>query len=88
MAKDVYSLGDIAGRGAVMLEIRCGRCERHGRLSVRRLLIEHGPNADLGAIMRGLTGDCPRHDEQQIQNRCDPYCPDLTRLFLGRGSAT
>jgi hypothetical protein len=54
MGRDTYSLGDIAGRGAVMLEIRCGRCDRHGRLSVRRLLIEHGPDADFGAIMRGL----------------------------------
>jgi hypothetical protein len=42
MAKDTYSLRDIAGRGAQMLEIRCGRCERHGRLSVRRRLAEHG----------------------------------------------
>jgi hypothetical protein len=82
MAKDVYSLGDIAERGATMLEIRCGRCDRHGRLSVARLLSEHGPNAEFGAIMRGLTGDCPRHNEQQIQSRCDPYCPDLVRLFL------
>jgi hypothetical protein len=54
---------------------------------VRRLLAEHGPAADFSAIMRGLTGDCPRHDEQQIQNRCDPYCPDLVRLFLPRSDA-
>ena len=82
MAKDVYSLGDIAARGATMLEIRCGRCDRHGRLSVARLLAEHGPNVDFGAIMRGLVGDCPKRDAAQIQDRCDPYCPDLPRLFL------
>ena len=71
-----------------MLELRCGRCERHGRRSVRRLLAEHGPNIDFGVIMRGLTGDCPRRDDHQIQNRCDPYCLDLVRLFLGKGSMT
>jgi hypothetical protein len=52
---------------------------------VRRLPLEHGPDADLGAIMRGLTGDCPHRDEQQIQNRCDPYCPDLVRLLYKLG---
>ena len=85
MANDVYSLGAIAARGATMLEIRCGRCDRHGRLSVARLLAEHGPNAEFSTIMRGLVGDCPHRDEQQIQNRCDPYCPDLVRLLYKLG---
>jgi hypothetical protein len=85
MARDTYSLGDIAARRATMLDIRCGRCDRHGRLSVARLLAEHGPNAEFSTIMRGLVGDCPHRDEQQIQNRCDPYCPDLVRLFYKPG---
>jgi hypothetical protein len=87
MGKGTYSLGDIAKRGAQMLEIRCGRCERHGRLSVARLLAAHGPEADFSAVMRLLVGDCPRRDDHQIQNRCDPYCPDLVRLFLRRSDA-
>jgi hypothetical protein len=37
--------------------------------------------------MRGLVGECPHHDEAQIQHRCDPYCPDLPRLFLPRSDA-
>jgi hypothetical protein len=82
MAQEAYSLGDIAARGATMLEIRCGRCDRHGRLSVARLLAVHGPDAEFGAVMRLLVRDCSHRDEQQIQNRCDPYCPDLVRLFL------
>ena len=87
MANDVYSLGAIAARGATMLEIRCGRCERHGRLSVARLLAAHGPDAEFGAVMRLLVLDCPNKDSPQIQNRCDPYCPDLPRLFLPRSDA-
>jgi hypothetical protein len=30
---------------------------------------------------------CPHRDEAQIQNRCDPYRPDLPRLFLPRSDA-
>jgi hypothetical protein len=26
-------------------------------------------------------GECSNRDSSQIQNRCDPYCPDLARLF-------
>ena len=86
MARDVITLGEVAERGAAMIEIRCGRCERAGRLSVARLLAEHGPNAAMGEVMRAQVGDCPKHDEAQIQNRCDPYCPDLVRLFFRPGA--
>jgi hypothetical protein len=38
VAKDVIVLGEVAARGVTMIDIRCGRCERHGRLWVKRLL--------------------------------------------------
>jgi len=38
VAKNVILLGEVAARGAAMLDIPCGRCDRHGRLSVQRLL--------------------------------------------------
>jgi hypothetical protein len=41
-------LGDVAGRLNV-LDIGCGRCERHGRLNTARLLAEHGPDAKMRA---------------------------------------
>jgi hypothetical protein len=53
---DVYSLGDIAARGATMLEIRWAR-----------LLAEHGPSKSFSEVMRGLVGDCPNKDSHQIQ---------------------
>jgi hypothetical protein len=81
MVRDVITLGEVAARGAVMIELRCGQCDQHGRLSVARLLAEHGPDAAMGAVMRAKVGDCPRRDAVQIQDRCDPYCPDLVRLF-------
>ena len=35
----------------------------------------------MGEVMRAQVGDCPHKDSAQLQNRCDPYCPDLARLF-------
>jgi len=51
MAKDVL-LGEVAARGATISDMRCGRCDRHGRLSVRRLLAEWGADASIRDIMR------------------------------------
>jgi hypothetical protein len=39
MAKDYIALGDVAARGAPIIEVRCGRCDRHGRLSVDLVLM-------------------------------------------------
>ena len=41
MRRDAVTLGDLAGRIA-MLEIACSRCERRGRLQVDRLLAQYG----------------------------------------------
>jgi hypothetical protein len=74
------TLGEVAARTDI-LDIRCGRCERHGRLNVARLLAQHGPETPIAEVMRAQIGDCPKRDDAQIQNRCDPYSPDLVRLF-------
>jgi len=84
MAHDVITLGDVAERGPEMIEIRCGRCDRTGRLSVARLLEAHGPGAAMGSVLHALVGDCPRREGSQIHARCDPYCPDLPRQFRAR----
>ena len=81
MARDVITLGEVAERGGEMIEIRCGRCDRTGRLSVARVLAEHGPSAAMGHVLHAQVGDCPKRDGPQIQDRCDPYCPDLPDLF-------
>jgi len=81
MAKDYIPLGAVADRGAAMIEICCSRCERHGRLSVARLLAEWGPDASLRDIMHEQIGSCAHKDDSQIYTRCDPYCPTLVELF-------
>ena len=86
MARDVILLGEVAERGATMIELRCGRCDRQGRLSTARLLAEHGPGAAMGEVMRAQVGDCPKRESTQIQERCDPYCPDLSGGEAMRGA--
>jgi hypothetical protein len=64
-----------------MIDIRCGRCDRRGRLSVKRLLAEWGADASLRDIMREQIGDCPKRDATQIYERCDAFSPTLAQLF-------
>jgi hypothetical protein len=81
-------LGEVAQRTEV-LGIGSGRCERHGRLNVARLMAHHGPDIPIAEVMRQQIRDCPKRNDAQMQNRCDPYCRDLMRLFrapeTGRG---
>ena len=50
MARDVILLGEVVARRATMIEIRCGRCDRHGRVSVARLMPEFGANTAMGHV--------------------------------------
>ena len=81
----MITLGEVAGR-ADMIEIRCGRCDRRWRLNTVRLLREHGPGASMVEVMCAQLGDCPHKDNALLQNGCDPYCPDLARLFRRPGA--
>ena len=36
----LYLVGEVAAVGAPMIDIRCGRCGRHGRLTVQRVLTQ------------------------------------------------
>jgi len=74
-------LGEVAARDVAMIDIRCSRCDRQGRLSVQRLLAEWGPDAWLRDIMHEQVGSCPHRNDTQIYTRCDPYSPTLVELF-------
>jgi len=39
----------MAARDVAMIDIRCGRCDRHGRRPVKRLLARYGPDASIRA---------------------------------------
>jgi lambda repressor-like predicted transcriptional regulator len=59
MSSGAVTLGDIAGKLA-MLEFVCSRCERHGRLSLAKLIERHGADAQLTNMRTVLARDCPR----------------------------
>ena len=87
MARDVIALGEVAAKGAAMIDIRCGRCERHGRLSVRRLLASYAPDASIRDIMREQIDSCPHRDDTQVIYPLRPVGSDHAglppaRLFL------
>jgi len=81
MEDGVILLGDVAALGVRVLDIRCVRCDRHGRLSMQRLLTEYGADAPVRRAMQDLIGECPNRDHSELQSRCDPYSPTLVELF-------
>jgi hypothetical protein len=75
------TLGDIADK-ITMLEVACSRCERHGRLSVAKLIERHGADAQLTNLRTVLAGDCPRIGGA-IYEQCGVHYPQLVRLWRG-----
>jgi hypothetical protein len=78
------TLGEIAAR-LTMLEAACNRCDRHGQLSARRLLAEHGPALPVPALRQIVAADCPRMMAGQIHDACGVHFPQLSRLAASPG---
>jgi hypothetical protein len=76
IASHVQRLGDLVGR-LTWVEVKCGRCDRHGRLHLRRLVAEHGADAGVPDVLRALVGDCPKREAFNLHDRCDPFMPGL-----------
>ena len=73
------TLGDIAPQ-LTMLEIACQKCERYGRLSIARLIDEHGPDMTLPELRGVIAGDCPKQRSISIDDRCGVHYPQLGGL--------
>ena len=69
------SLVDIA-TSIDMLEVRCSRCDRKGRLSVARLIDQHGGDTKLVDLRRQLVGNCDKASALDYE-RCDIFFPQL-----------
>ena len=67
-----------------LLEIKCHRCERHGRVSLARLIEEHGADTGLPDLWVPLAGDCPNARSTALHNRCAIYYPQMLPLFLSK----
>jgi hypothetical protein len=48
----------MANKGVTMLDVACRRCDRRGRLSIARLIAEHGRD-DYGDLRALIAHDCP-----------------------------
>ena len=76
------SLADIAAH-LDLLEVRCSRCDRHGVLSIARLIDQHGAATKLPDLRQHFVGDCEKADSPEFE-RCDIYFPQL-RAFASQG---
>ena len=75
------TLGEMADKGMTMLEVACRKCPRRGRLSIARLIAEHG--REEGNLRALIAHDCPRMREPQpsIYDLCGVMFPELPRWF-------
>lgn len=69
------TLGELAV-SMTMLEIKCDRCGRHGRLRINRLVKTYGRDILLPDLGTSLTSDCANSDAS-IYERCSPCFPQL-----------
>ena len=77
-------LGEISARftaaGLTMLEVSCNRCDRRGRLSIARLLAEHGHALPGPELRRIIAHDCPRMIAGKIPDVCGIHFPQMVAL--------
>jgi hypothetical protein len=75
------TLGELQGN-LTMLEVACHRCDRKGRVSLARLIDEHGADTGLPDLWESLAGDCPNAQTTAVHNHCAICYPQLPALFL------
>ena len=75
-APGVITLGQLAGFRTFM-NVGCNRCDRRDRLSVRRLLAEHGPDLPVPELLRIIAADCARMIEGKMHDVCGIHFPGL-----------
>jgi hypothetical protein len=65
-----------------MLEVACKRCGRHGRLSIARLIAEHGIE-DYGDLRWLIAHDSPRMRDPSVSiyERRGVMFPELPKWF-------
>lgn len=71
------SRGSITLAEVVGLEIKCHRCDRHGRVSLARLIEEHAADTGLWDLWENLAGDCEYARSTALNKRCAIYYPQI-----------
>jgi hypothetical protein len=75
------TIGELQGK-LTMLEVTCHRCERHGRVSLSRLIEEHGADMGLPYLWESLADDC----QHSVNGRPQPLRQSIipsSRRFSG-----
>jgi hypothetical protein len=78
--KTQYMLDDLQP-GVLHLDVACSRCDRRGRLSVARLIHEHGAGTPIRDAVARINADCPKREMHGVMDRCDIYFPGLAGLL-------
>ncbi len=73
------SLDDINRRFG-MLEVRCGKCTRHRRLRIDKLIDEYGRDMSLPDLRVILAGDCEHRTALRRADQCQVFYPQLREL--------
>ena len=76
---DPLALDDIS-KHFDMLEVRCGKCPRSGRLNIDTLIDEHGRDMPLPKLRSFLAGDCEHRDAPRRSDRCQVFYPQVREL--------
>jgi hypothetical protein len=85
MTAGSLTLADVAARmglSVATVEVACNRCGRHGRLSLDRLIADHGAAMPVPALRRIVAADCARMVEGRVHDPCGVHFPDLSGLFV------
>ena len=78
---DLILLRDVIGLTRT-LDVACRGCTRRGRISVARLVREHGLDTAVCDTWADVNHDCPKRDAHGIYDRCRVHCPTLAALFV------
>src|ERR1700722_2093300 len=80
-------LGDVAQHLA-SVDVACNFCERRGKVSIARLMREHGPEMPFPTILRMLSVDYPRRAAGRIAEPCGVHMPELLDTFAPRAGGS
>ncbi len=73
------SLDDLSRRYR-LLEVRCGKCTRHGRLRIDKLIDEYGRDMSLPDLQAILAADCEHRTAGRRKDQCQVFYPQLREL--------
>jgi hypothetical protein len=78
--KTQYTLADLR-LDVRHLDVACSRCPRRGRMSVARLVEQHGEGTTLQDAVAGINADCPNREAHGVMQQCDIYFLGLGKLL-------